>query len=257
MKINHNLLYVVAGVTTRAISGTSLCRNRRWLSTCINYTENIFITMLILRLFPRVLHRLISNFLPSSWLTHIYLRRAKSVLIPIIEQRLKERKTRSTDEKISKSSDLLQYMIEEAEGDDLQPERLARLKLMSNLAAIHTSSMAITHAIYDLCEHPKYVQLLRDEVEQVLQNDNGWQPDTYTKLHKIDSFLKESQRFAPATLCEIPSMSFSKAADRSSIFQSRCAYFIDSLFRADHSSWHTLQRCGPRNTVRSRGDAKP
>jgi hypothetical protein len=207
MKINHNLLYVVAGVTTRAISGTSLCRNRRWLSTCINYTENIFITMLILRLFPRVLHRLISNFLPSSWLTHIYLRRAKSVLIPIIEQRLKERKTRSTDEKISKSSDLLQYMIEEAEGDDLQPERLARLKLMSNLAAIHTSSMAITHAIYDLCEHPKYVQLLRDEVEQVLQNDNGWQPDTYTKLHKIDSFLKESQRFAPATL-----LSFNRVA---------------------------------------------
>lgn len=159
-----------------------------------------FISMLILRLFPRALHRLISSFLPSSWLIHIYLRRAQSYLVPIIEERLKKRET--LGEETEKPLDLLQYMIEVAEGEDLQPERLAHLQLMSNLAAIHTSSMAITHAIYDLCEHQEYVQVLREEVEQVLRDDDGWQRDTHNKLHKIDSFLKESQRFAPAKLCE-------------------------------------------------------
>lgn len=204
MKINHNLLQVVAGVTTRAISGTSLCRNRQWMSTCINYIESILVTILILRLFPRVFHRCISRLLPSSWRIHMYLRRAKKILVPIIEERLESRKT----EESKKSSDLLQYMIEDAEGEDIQPEQLAHLLLMANLAGIHTSSAAITHAIYDLCEHQEYVQMLREEIEQVLSNDDGWQRDTHIKLHKIDSFLKESQRFSPPTLCELHSSIF-------------------------------------------------
>ena len=199
MRINHNLLNIVAGVTTRAMSGTLLCRQQEWLSTCIKYTENIFITVLILRLFPRMFHGWISGFLPSSWITHLYLRRAKKLLVPIIEERMKQRN--SPSEGYEEPLDLLQYMIEGAEGDDLQPERLAHLELMVNLAGIHTTSMAITHAIHDLCEHEEYVQLLREEIEQVLREDAGWQRDTHHRLRKVDSFLKESQRFAPPTLC--------------------------------------------------------
>ena len=72
---------------------------------------------------------------------------------------------------------------------------------MVNLASIHTTSMAITHAIRDLCEHEEYVQVLREEIEEVLEQDGGWQRDTHGKLRKVNSFLKESQRFAPPTLC--------------------------------------------------------
>lgn len=199
MKINHSLLYVVAGITSRAMSGTLLCRDRHWLSACINYSENIFITMIILRLFPRALHEMISVFLPSSWMTYTYLRRCKKVLVPIIERRLEARKSLSKESE--KPLDLLQYMIEGAEGDDVQPERLAHLLLMMNLAAIHTTSKTIMHAIHDLCEHQEYIKVLREEIEEVLRVDGGWQRETHKKLHKMDSFLKESQRFAPPTLC--------------------------------------------------------
>lgn len=106
------------------------------------------------------------------------------------------------NEETKKPLDLLQYMIENAEGEDRQPERLAHLVLMSNLAGIHTTCMTITNAICDLCEYPKYVQMLREEIEQVVSNDGGWQRDTHDKFHKMDSFLKESQRFTPVTLCE-------------------------------------------------------
>lgn len=99
-------------------------------------------------------------------------------------------------------------MIDNAEGEDIDPERLAHLVLMSNVAGIHTTSMAITHAIYDLCERQEYVSVLREEIEQVLLNDGGWQRDTHNKLHKIDSFLKESQRFSPVTLCECTTLVF-------------------------------------------------
>ncbi|KAL8918841.1 MAG: hypothetical protein Q9208_007098 [Pyrenodesmia sp. 3 TL-2023] len=100
-------------------------------------------------------------------------------------------------------------MIEGAQGEDLEPERLAHLQLMVNLAGIHTTSAAITHAIYDLCEHPEYVNALREETEEVLRLDGGWQNGTHKKLHKLDSFLKESQRFSPPTL---PGTHFSVAS---------------------------------------------
>ncbi|KAL8718105.1 MAG: hypothetical protein Q9225_004727 [Loekoesia sp. 1 TL-2023] len=98
-------------------------------------------------------------------------------------------------------------MVEGARDDDLQPERLAHLQLMVNLAGIHTTSLALTHAIHDLCEHQEYVEELRNEVEEALQKDGGWKRDTHDKLHKLDSFLKESQRFAPPTL-----LSFNRVA---------------------------------------------
>ncbi len=205
MKLNHKLLYIVAGVTSRALSGSLLCRKRQWLSTCIRYTENIFVTVLILRLFPRMFHRWISVFLPSSWITHLSLRRAKKLIVPIIEERIKEQIFSS--EGYEKPLDLLQYMIEGAEGEDRRPERLAHLQLSVNLAGIHTTSLAITHAIHDLCEHQEYIAILHEEIEKALQRDGGWQRDTHNKLHKLDSFLKESQRFAPPTLCMCPLLS--------------------------------------------------
>lgn len=100
-----------------------------------------------------------------------------------------------------KDMNFLQYMIEGAKGEERQSQLLAHLELMVNVAGIHTSSMAITNAILDLCEHPEYITILREEIKDVLQDD-GWQKDTHTKLHKMDSFLKESQRFSPLTLCK-------------------------------------------------------
>lgn len=155
--------------------------------------------MFILRLFPHALHRWISGFLPSAWIIHRHLRRAKKILRPIIQERVGA--LSSLGEKDDKPLDLLQYMIESAEGDDREPERLAHLELLANLVGIHTTSGAITHAILDLCQYPEYVQILREEVEEVLREDDGWQRNSYNKLHRMDSFLKESQRFSPAGLC--------------------------------------------------------
>ena len=130
-------------------------------------------------------------------------------------------------------------MIEGAEGDDRQPERLAHLQLMVNLAGIHTTSMAITHAIHDLCEHEEYSKVLREEIEEVLLKDGGWQSDTHEKLRKMDSFLKESQHFAPSTLCLSSPHPFkwfygfhSIKANVPSILQPYRAYIVDPLFRS-------------------------
>lgn len=66
--------------------------------------------------------------------------------------------------------------------------------------------MATTAAIYDLAAHPEYIQPLRDEIEQVVNEDvdgagfKKLKKSSMPKLWKLDSFLKESQRFTPVQL---------------------------------------------------------
>lgn len=60
--------------------------------------------------------------------------------------------------------------------------------------------MAIAHAIFDLCAVPEYVEALRLEAQTSLAQDNGvWKLTTIKKLHRLDSFLKESQRMNHST----------------------------------------------------------
>jgi cytochrome P450 len=79
------------------------------------------------------------------------------------------------------------------------------------MAAIHTTAMATTAAIYDLATYQEYIQPLRDEIEAVIAEDgqdvdgNGFmrlKKSSMPKLWKLDSFLKESLRMTPSQLRE-------------------------------------------------------
>jgi hypothetical protein len=60
--------------------------------------------------------------------------------------------------------------------------------------------MALTHAIYDLCAMPHYIEPLRSEAQTALAETNGeWDLETVKKLKRLDSFLKESQRLNQST----------------------------------------------------------
>jgi Cytochrome P450 len=51
-----------------------------------------------------------------------------------------------------------------------------------------------THALYHLAAMPDYIQLMRDEVVAVV-SEEGWTKNAISKMYKVDSFLKETQRF--------------------------------------------------------------
>lgn len=51
-----------------------------------------------------------------------------------------------------------------------------------------------THALFHLAENPEYAQPMREEVEAIVREE-GWTKASMGKMRKIDSFLRESQRF--------------------------------------------------------------
>lgn len=67
-----------------------------------------------------------------------------------------------------------------------------------------------TQALFDLVTRPEYIQPIRDEIIQALEDEvkeegkDGWQKSAFDKIPKLDSFMKESQRSSPQTLYKSP-----------------------------------------------------
>ena len=87
----------------------------------------------------------------------------------------------------------MKWLVNGAEGEEATVRALTLRLLNINFAAIHTSSMSFTHLLYHLATMPEYVQPLREEVEAVIR-ECGWTKIALTKMHKVDSFIRESQR---------------------------------------------------------------
>jgi len=93
-----------------------------------------------------------------------------------------------------KPNDMLMWLIEQAAARGQGIDMVVNMVLMVNFAAIHTSSSSYVHALYHLAANPEYIKPLREEVEAVIRED-GWTKLSMQKMRKIDSFLRESQRF--------------------------------------------------------------
>ena len=190
------VLDIVAQMSARIFVGPSLCRNEEWLYSSIHYTENVFATVVTLRLFPQFMHPLVAMFTPPAWRVSKHLRIAQKLIVPMVV----ERQRAASDPFYQKPNDLLQWMIDAADKDESQPHKLAHRELLMTLAAIHTSTMAVTHILNDMCAHPEYIQPLREEIENAIREDGGLAKTTFNKMQRLDSFLKESQRVNPPSL---------------------------------------------------------
>jgi ent-kaurene oxidase len=78
----------------------------------------------------------------------------------------------------------------------------AKLQLNLSMAAIHTTSLTLTHIIYDLAANPQYINELREEVKAVLEMTGGKLTKLgMGKMSKLDSCMKESQRLNVLAVC--------------------------------------------------------
>ena len=99
-------------------------------------------------------------------------------------------------------------MLDRAREKKTEKEFIASIQLKLSFTAIHTSAAAPTQILYDLYARPKYIAPLRQEVEEVLAAHGGAvTKQTLRKLVKMDTFMKESQRFNSLLLsqqCNVP-----------------------------------------------------
>ncbi|KAL1981482.1 hypothetical protein VTN96DRAFT_2511 [Rasamsonia emersonii] len=197
VKAFHLVLRLVSFIAARHFVGPSLCEDEEWLSTALTYTENAFKTIIILRIFPDWAKPVVSLLIPFSYKVTWALKKAQRIIVPLI---LKRREAEKNNPNYEKPEDFLQYMMDGANEFDGRPDKLAHRLLILTLAAVHTTSMAATQTLFDLCAHPEYIEPLRQEVIEVLEREGGYKKQTLTHFQKLDSFMRESQRLNPPSL---------------------------------------------------------
>ncbi|KAH2375465.1 hypothetical protein KXV98_006616 [Aspergillus fumigatus] len=192
------ILGLVTRATSRVIVGENICRNSQWLETVTSYTVNLGVTVILLRPFPNFMRPLVAKVLPSVKKLRTQLRFVQNELfIPMI---LARREAEINGPAYQKPDDFLQWMMDLAEDDfDKDPANISQMLLIvMALAVVHTNSMLMTHAIYDLMIRPEYIEPLREEIRGTLKD--GWDKVTqasFASQRRLDSFMRESQRFNP------------------------------------------------------------
>lgn len=69
-------------------------------------------------------------------------------------------------------------------------------------------------ALFNLAGRPEYIEPLREELRMVIEEEGeqSLSPQALGKLHKLDSFLKESQRHRSQNICQFRQTGFGTLA---------------------------------------------
>ncbi|KAL7271521.1 hypothetical protein RUND412_005713, partial [Rhizina undulata] len=191
VKVVDVMVKVISQTTNRMFVGLPLCRNKEFLSICLRYATRASTTGQILDMSPRIFRPFIAWYLLNR------TQRLKELMVflsPIFDER-KEKMRTLGDKWTDKPNDSIQWVLEEAKGTHMDTNEKMSLQIMLiNFAATHTTSMSIAHALYDLAVHPQFIPEIREEIKAVLEEEGGWTKQGLTKMKKLDSALKESQR---------------------------------------------------------------
>jgi ent-kaurene oxidase len=169
--------------------GPELCQNEEWLRTATGYTLDVHKASEELFTYPAIVRPLVVLFLRSYRQLRGRFGVARRLLLPAFKER--------TSNKGTGNQDMLQWLVDAAQGRDSEPDRLVKRMLFLNMAAIHTTATTATNMLLDLCARPEYI-----EMTTAIQEDGSIKPSTLPKLKRLDSFMRESRRLNTLGFCE-------------------------------------------------------
>lgn len=195
---------MVAQASARIFVGPTLNRNEEWLSCTTNFAVDAMIGGEKLKAWHPFLRPLARYIVPEVRRIRGDHEHAHKLLLPTLQARA----ITEQNPDYEKPNDMIQWVQDRARdtGDtSCDTKEQANIQLLIATAAIHTTRLAIVHAIYDLAARPEYVEPLRKELSDVLSGSNGTiTKQNLTHLRKLDSFMKESQRHSPPSIGNIP-----------------------------------------------------
>ncbi|KAI9148468.1 Cytochrome P450 monooxygenase ATR4 [Paramyrothecium foliicola] len=199
--IQHAVRMLVARMSAKVFLGSPACRDPEWLSLSLNFSIDVFFSCFTLRIFPPWMHFFIKPFIPARWRVQRQMNGAIKFFRAYMLKRAEDTATRNG----SGEEPLYDWMVDHATEDEGSLEQMAARQCILTLASIHTTSMTVSNALFDLIANPEWVPVLREEINNVIKvyGRPGKNLDVKSwlqHLEKMDSFIVESQRLHPAIL---------------------------------------------------------
>ncbi|KAI0179158.1 cytochrome P450 [Hypoxylon sp. FL1284] len=191
---------ISAKVAAVALVGPDFIDDPTWMDISVHYTEKVFTTMAILRLFPTWAQWVVAPLLPTSRAPQRYLSRARKLLGPRIAEliALGDASEWEPSDDSPRDVNVLAWMASSARGRNRDPDVITQALVLLALASVHTTLLRMVSVLYDVtAAGPELRDQLFDEMAAVAAGPGGWGPNAYGKLRKLDSVLRESQRMSP------------------------------------------------------------
>ncbi|PVI01189.1 cytochrome P450 [Periconia macrospinosa] len=202
------MMKVIPKITNRMLVGEPLCRNTDYLANMLGFTMDVIRASLLFAVTPSFLHPIVGHI--SGLAPKLHYWRTSRMSIPLIKQRLYDIQQKDSGNPEYKGwkepHDYITWHIRTAlaEGreDELKPSRVALRILPLNFASIHTTAITGSSVLLDIFSSPPEVAAsLREEALRVY-NESGrkWDKHALSRMYRMDSAIRESQRFSAFTL---------------------------------------------------------
>ncbi|KAH6645042.1 cytochrome P450 [Truncatella angustata] len=199
--IQHIIRMILVRIIGKMIIGNPACRTPEWLEMGEHFTEDFVAASIIMRLLPPWLHPLFTNLIPQRWRLRRRLREARKIVEPAIARHQQAVNKKTTELDFDEEDSMMSWMMENGEDKDYVLSNMATLVLVILVPAAHTTAMAISNILFDLCVHPEWDTELRKEIRNVTTELGPIGKPTAVKdwvsrLELLDSFFNESQRLS-------------------------------------------------------------
>ncbi|KAI1390889.1 cytochrome P450 [Hypoxylon trugodes] len=163
-----------------------------------------FITAFVLRMFPTWMRSVIAPFLPARYRLKNHRAKAEQVLAAKIAKHQEARRRKERGEPVEEEDTLMDWMLDNGNEQETDLAEMSNRQLAMTLASVHTTSTNTASFLFELCAHPEFFPVLREEIEEVAKEAGKdakvdirrWHP----QLEKMDSFLVECFRVHPPIL---------------------------------------------------------
>lgn len=207
VEVLDTFMRMIPRLTNRMLVGPTLCRDRKYLDACLAFTIDVIRTQSLLSLMPSAFHPIAGNILGLFPKYHHWV--ASKWTIPLINKRIDDLAKKDAGDPAYKTwqepSDFITWTIRttQAEGrkDEAHPSRISKRIMPLNFASIHTTSLTAYDTMTSiLSSDPSVLESLREEADRILREEGGWTKQGLSRMHRMDSAIRESQRISPIAL---------------------------------------------------------
>lgn len=209
----HIIRMLIARISAAVFVGHPLCRDPEWLRISIEFALDTFASAFILRLFPPWSHPVIAHLLPPRYRQQRQLKIARTIIKPLMDKHRDAVQRREAGDEVEEEDTLLHWMMDNATEKENSLQEMSDRQCILTLASIHTTTQGLSNLLMDLCNHPEWFPVLREEITNIT-NEIGRVGETegsglrqwFPRLEKMDSLLTESQRIHPPILSKSSSL---------------------------------------------------
>ncbi|OQE11240.1 hypothetical protein PENFLA_c076G08504 [Penicillium flavigenum] len=177
---------VVAALTVKALLG-SLENRPELIDLLCEYAEAIPLDGFFIALFPAVLKPIVAFFCKAP--------RLSDRLVKLITEEIARREL---ENKHRIPEDMTDWMAQWVKDNPSYCIESAVVRVIATFfGGIHTTTQLTVHTLLEIATRPEYVDPLRQEITTALKTHGGWTKCAIESMTKLDSFIKEAQRFNP------------------------------------------------------------